>query len=107
MNNIKNKMFCTRIYESGNKGENEEEHLHCFILCYKNDKVYQIEYPNSEKKGIYEFESEKEALLKINKFYEETSGATERVLTEYKYVPIGISFSEFNNCINKLEDVKI
>lgn len=107
MNNIKNKMFCTRIYESGNKGENEEEHIHCFILCYKNDKVYQIEYPNFEKKGIYEFESEKEALLKINKFYEETSGTTERVLTEYKCVPIGISFSEFNNYINKLEDVKI
>ena len=38
---IPNKMFCTRIYE-GEAFNNldEEEHMHCFVLYYLNNKVY-------------------------------------------------------------------
>ena len=33
--NIKNKMFCTRIYEGKDFNNlDEEEHMHCFILYY-------------------------------------------------------------------------
>lgn len=32
--NIKNKMFCTRIYECGEINDDQDEHLHCFILYY-------------------------------------------------------------------------
>ena len=40
---IKNKMFCCRIYEP-NDYENldEEEHMHCFILYYQKRKVIKF-----------------------------------------------------------------
>ena len=45
--NIKNKMFCTRIYEPNNFNDlDADEHMHCFILYYIGDKVYHIEHPN-------------------------------------------------------------
>ena len=45
--NIPNKMFCTRIYEGDNFNDLEaEEHMHCFVLYYLNNKVYQIEHPS-------------------------------------------------------------
>ena len=35
--NIKNKMFCCRIFEPDDYGNlEEEEHMHCFILYYEN-----------------------------------------------------------------------
>lgn len=64
--NIPLKMFCTRIYEWENFANLEEdEHMHCFVLYYLNNKVYQIESPNWEKVGIYKFKNEKEAILKL------------------------------------------
>lgn len=39
--------------------------MHCFVLYYLNNKVYQIESPNWEKVGIYKFKNEKEAILKL------------------------------------------
>ena len=51
--NIPNKMFCTRIYEGDNFNDLEaEEHMHCFVLYYLNNKVYQIEHPNWMRIGI-------------------------------------------------------
>ena len=38
--NIKNKMFCCRIFEPDDYGNlEEEEHMHCFLLYYENQKV--------------------------------------------------------------------
>ena len=82
--NIKNKMFCCRIYEPDDYDNLEEdEHMHCFILYYLNNKVYHIEHPNFEKIGIYEYNSQ---------FYD---------------VLVGPSFKEFNNYINNLDINKI
>ncbi len=70
--NIKNKMFCCRIYESDDYDNfEEEEHMHCFLLYYLNNKVYHIEHPNIKKKGIYEYECEKSAIQAIVKYYKE------------------------------------
>lgn len=100
---IKNKMFCCRIYEPDDYSNLEdEEHMHCFILYYDNDKVYQIEHPNFNKIGIYEFDSEKEAIASIVKYYIELSGGIYRPTTEFNTVPVGISFKEFNSYINSL-----
>lgn len=67
---IPNKMFCTRIYEGNDFNDLEaEEHMHCFVLYYLNGKVYQIEHPNWEKIGIYEFDTEEKALNEINGYY--------------------------------------
>ena len=67
---IQNEMYCTRIYEGIDfNNEDEEEHMHCFVLYYLNDKVYHLEHPNVEKIGIYEYNSLDEALQTINDFY--------------------------------------
>ena len=101
--NIKSKMFCCRIYEPDDYGHLEEdEHMHCFILYYENNKVYHMEHPNFERKGIYEYNSEKEAVDSIVNYYIELRGGKDSPTKEFFDVPVGISFGEFNAYINGL-----
>lgn len=105
--NIPNKMFCTRVYEGKDFSDLEaEEHMHCFILYYLNSKVYQIEHPNFERIGIYEFETEEQAIKKINDYYVKMAGGNLRMVTEFFEVQPKISFKEFNNYINSLDEKK-
>ena len=107
MLNIPNKMFCTRIYEGKDFNNLEaEEHMHCFVLYFQNDKVYQIEHPNWEKIGIYEYENEKSAIKVINDYYVEMVEGKSRPVTEFFKVEPKISFKEFNNYINSLDEEK-
>ena len=102
--NIKNKMYCTRIYEPDSFNDlDAEEHMHCFILYYMNNKVYHIEHPNPDKIGIYEYDSEEEALKKINDYYVNMSKGVSRPLTEFFDVEEGLTFNEFNKYINSLD----
>lgn len=99
--NIKNKMFCCRIFEPDDYGNlEEEEHMHCFILFYQNNKVYHMEHPNFNKKGIYEYDSESDAIRKIVDYYIELRGGKDSPTKEFFEVPVGISFKEFNKYIN-------
>ena len=101
--NISNKMFCTRIYEPDTFNDLEaEEHMHCFILYYLNDKVYHIEHPNPERVGIYEYKDEEDALKQINDYFVNMSGGIPRPVTEFYNVEEGLTFSEFNRYINSL-----
>ena len=101
---IPNKMFCTRIYEGEDFNNlEEEEHMHCFILYYLNNKVYQIEHPNWEKIGIYEFNSEEEAIKEINDYYVKMAKGKSRPVTEYFEVKPNLLFKEFNCYINSLD----
>ena len=102
--NIPNKMFCTRIYEGEDFNDLEaEEHMHCFVLYYLNDKVYQIEHPNWERIGIYEYENEEKAIDKINEYYIEMAGGHARPVTEFFDVEPNLTFKEFNGYINSLD----
>lgn len=106
--NIPCKMFCTRIYEGDNFNNlDEEEHMHCFILYYKDDKVYQIEHPNWERIGIYEFKDEETAKNEINEYYVQMAGGKSRPITEFYEVIPNLSFKEFNNYINSLDNKHI
>ncbi len=104
--NIPNKMFCTRVYESGEIADDKDEHMHCFILYYDEFGVHQIEHPNGQRKGIYDFKDEATAIDKINEIYIEMSGGIPRPVTEYYEVQPGLSFKEFNDYINKLDNYK-
>ena len=105
--NIKNKMFATRIYEPNNFNKlDEEEHMHCFILCYIGNKVYHIEHPNWYRIGIYEYENEAKALENINNYYIKLSGGISRPITEFYKIDNNISFKEFNSYINNLDVLK-
>lgn len=105
--NISNKMFCTRIYEGKDFNDlYSDEHMHCFVLFEKDDKVYQIEHPNWERVGIYSYKDEEEAIKSINEYYVEMSGGTPRPVTEFFEVTPGLSFKEFNLYINSLDNKK-
>ena len=101
--NIPNKMFCTRVYEGKDfNNEEEEEHMHCFVLYYMNNKVYQIEHPNWEKIGIYEYDNEEIAIKTINDYYVELAEGKSRPVTEFFDVEPNLSFKQFNMYINSL-----
>lgn len=104
---ISNRMFCTRIYEGKNFNNVEaEEHMHCFVLYYLNGKVYQIEHPNKERIGIYEFNSIEEAIKEINDYYIKMASGKARPVTEFYEVPSNMSFKEFNLYINGLDEIE-
>lgn len=101
--NISNKMFCCRIYEPDEYDNLEEdEHMHCFVLYYLDNKVYHIEHPNFERKGIYEYSSENEALKTIIDYYIQRRGGKPSPTKEFFEVIPNISFKEFNKYINNL-----
>ena len=103
---LKNKMFCTRVYENCDIDDEEDEHMHCFVLYYDSDGVHQIEHPNWERVGIHHFKDEQTAILEINKIYVEMAGGINRPVTEFFDVTPGLSFREFNEYINDLDDKK-
>ncbi len=107
---IENKMFCTRVYEPNEFNNlDAEERMHCFILYYLDDKVWQIEHPNWERIGIYCYDSEEQAIKEINDIYEKMSGGIARPVTQFYKVEPNLSFREFNAYINSLDkyfDVK-
>lgn len=106
--NIPNKMFCTRVYEGKDFNNlEEEEHMHCFVLYYLNNKVYQLEHPNFERIGIYEFNNEEEAIKEINDYYVKMADGKSRPVTEFFEVEPNLSFKEFNDYINSLDENKI
>ncbi len=101
--NIPNKMFCCRIYEPDEYNNlEEEEHMHCFLLYYVNGKVYHMEHPNFNRTGIYEYNSEEEAISSIVNYYIELRGGKESPTKEFFDVPVGLTFQEFNAYINNL-----
>ena len=103
--NIPNKKFCTRIYEGKDFNNLEaEEHMHCFLLYYIDNKVFQIEHPNWERIGIYEFNSEENAIKTINDYYVELAEGKARPVTEYFDAKPNISFKQFNDYINSLNN---
>ncbi len=105
--NITNRMFCTRVYEGKDfNNMDAEEHMHCFVLYFLNNKVYHIEHPNWEKIGIYEFDSEEKAIKEINDYYVKMVNGKARPVTEFYEVEPGLSFQEFNDYINSLDIVK-
>ena len=102
--NIPAKMFCTRIYEGSDFNDlDSDEHMHCFVLYYLDGKVYQLEHPNLERIGIYEFNDEESAIQEINQFYVNLSGGIARPVTEFYNVEPNLTFQEFNNYINNLD----
>ena len=104
--NITNKMFCTRVYETGDIPEEAEEHMHCFVLYYDDEGVHHLEHPDGEKKGIYHYANENEAIEKINKRYIEMAGGIARPVTELPYIETGLNYREFNDFVNYLDREK-
>lgn len=98
-----NKMFCYRVFESDDFHEMDaEEHMHCFVLFFRNNRCYHLEYPAYKNKGIWKYDTEQEALKVITDHYIKLRGGKESPTTEFFEVPYGCSFQEFNCYINSL-----
>lgn len=101
---MEHKMFCCRIFEPDDYGNlEEEEHMHCFVLFYRDGKAYHLEHPNFETKGIYEYNSEDEAIKSIVDYYIKLRGGKESPTTQIVDVPDGMTFREFNAYVNQQE----
>ena len=101
--NVKNKMFCCRIFEPDDYNNlEEEEHMHCFLLYYYKGKVFHMEHPNFERKGIFKYDNESTAISSIVDYYIELRGGKDSPTKEFFDVPPKISFKEFNKYINNL-----
>lgn len=105
--NIPNKMYCTRVYEDETfKDLDSDEHMHCFLLYFLDDKVYHLEHPNYLKMGIHEYDSEESATKDINNYYINLRGGCSSPITIFSEVPSNLTFKEFNIYINSLDKNK-
>lgn len=118
--NIPCKMYCTRMYEDENFNDlKAATRMHCFLLYFIDDKVFQIEHPNYQRVGIHEYTSEEDAIKKIVDIYETMmkeeykeknlsvpASGFRRITTSFEEVPVGISYKDFNVYINSLDKVK-
>ena len=59
-----------------------------------------MEHPNYNNKGIFEYDSEKEAIETIVNYYIELIGGKDSPTKEFYEIPVNISFKEFNKYIN-------
>lgn len=101
---IKNKLYCSRFYEDETCIDvNKDVHMHCFVLYYLNGKVYQMEHPNYERVGIYEYPSEEVAIEAVKKYYEEKDKGKMRKITEFEEVPSNLTFKDLNIYVNNLD----
>lgn len=98
-----NEMFCCRVFESEDFSDmDEEEHMHCFVLFFKNNKCYHLEHPAYKNKGIWEYGTEEEALKAITDHYIKLRGGKESPTTRFSEVPERYTFKEFNCYINNI-----
>lgn len=102
---VPNKMFCCRVFESEDfSNMDEDEHMHCFVLFFRDGKCCHLEHPAFKSKGIWEYNTEKEALKAVTDYYVKLRGGKESPTTGFFEVPCRYSFKEFNCYINSLPE---
>lgn len=103
---IKNRMFCTRGYNAEYPAPDDLYLIHCYVLAYWDDKVINIEHSDSEKRGIYIYNSDEEAIRQTHKMFSNKfiqNGATMTAFDEYAdLIPGNLSFLEVNKYINQI-----
>lgn len=102
---LRSKMFALRSYELEERSDQEVK-MHCFCLFEKDNKIYHFEHSNPLIPGIYEYASEEDALESICEYYRKRDKGKNRRLNEFTEVPEGISFREFNQYLNQLDNTK-
>lgn len=102
---IKSRMFCTRGYNGEHQAPNDLYLIHCYVLGYFGNSVLNIEHSDSEKRGIYVYQSAEAAIYETHKMFSDkfmSHGATSITLNEYtQLIPGGLSFLEVNSYITQ------
>ena len=103
---IKSRMFCTRGYNKEHPAPNDLYLIHCYVLGYFGNSVLNVEHSDSEKRGIYVYQSAEAAIYETHKMFSDkfmSHGATSTVLDEYtQLIPGGLSFLEVNEYITQI-----
>lgn len=103
---IKSRMFCTRGYNKEHRAPNDLYLIHCYVLGYFGNCVLNVEHSDSEKRGIYTYQSVETAIRETHKMFSDkfmSHGATSTTLDEYiQLIPGGLSFLEVNNYITQI-----
>lgn len=98
------KTFCTRGYNADHPAPHDLYLVHCWTLAYIGENIVCIEHSDTEKQGIYVYETEVEAKSAVHQIFSDKfrhHGAVETTLVEYHdFVPGGLSFNEFNEWMN-------
>ena len=95
--------FCTRGFTNEHPYPNDLYLVHCYVFGFWGDKVINVEHSDTEKKGIYIYDSIEDAVRETDKIFSEKfrlHGATETRADEYEgYIPGGLTFLEFNQFV--------
>ena len=97
------RIFCHRSSESEQIIENDV-HMHCLVYFKNNDKWYHFEHSNQSQRGIYEYNTLEEGVEARVKRFEDKGEI--RKMTEIPYIPVGLSFGEFNQFVNQFDEIK-
>lgn len=100
---IQHKTVCTRGFTKEHPYPNDLYLVHCYVLGRWGDKVLNVEHSDTEKRGIYVYNSFEEAIQETNLIFSEKfilNGAEETRVDEYVgYIPGGLTFLEFNQFV--------
>jgi hypothetical protein len=101
-----NRKFIIRVYRGDEKFDyiNSKILIHSFVLYYKDGKVFQIEHPDPNRRGIHGFDSEELAIKAMERYYQKFYGGYLRPAVEFFDIPKGLTFDELNAYINTLEE---
>lgn len=96
---LNSKIYVDRRYERAD--EKKGIKMHCLTVYEKDDKWYYFEHCNVPARGIKEFDSLDDFLE-----YYMRNMENDRILTEIPEIPDGLSYAEFNQYINHIDDLK-
>lgn len=93
------KTYVDRRYEKAD--EKKGIKMHCLTVYEKDGKWYYFEHCNNPSRGIKEYAS-------LDDFLEDYKSkmGENRILTEIAYIPDGLSYVEFNQYVNKVDEFK-
>lgn len=95
------KLYSLRDYRIRDDNELDIK-MHCFLLYFMNDKCYHFEHANAAMRGIYEYNTEEDAMEILTEYYKKRSEGHERTLNEFLEIPCGLTFKEVNNYLDNL-----
>lgn len=101
--NIENKIFCHRAYETDEKDDDDVK-MHCFLIYKKDNEWYHFEHSGQQSRGIWKYDSLNDIYKTIDKRYSEEG--KDRILSHFDYPKPGITFKEFNDFVNKFDNIE-
>lgn len=96
---LNNKLYVDRRYEKAD--EKVGIKLHCLTIFERDNRWYYFEHCNVPVRGIKVFDS-------VDEFIEDYKRKMEvdRILTEVPEIPDGLSYAEFNQYINRCDELE-